>query len=179
MAEAGCSKALVYWYWRNKADLFTHLIDLCMNQYEELLERTLASEEPFPERLETFFGEFTRLFRKNEDLNKVVHFGSLHAARHEGENFRKKVNDHYRAVQAALEALFREGVKAGRVREDVDLPALAFHLLMSVEGYIYMSMLEKRMPLERALLRILRSYLVPGILVQGEGGPRGRPPEGE
>ena len=37
-SEAGFSKSLTYWYWKNKASLFSELIDLCMKPYCDQLQ---------------------------------------------------------------------------------------------------------------------------------------------
>jgi len=164
VAEAGCSKSLIYWYWKNKADLFSHLIDVCMTRYIDLLKGILDSEEPYLKRLNRLFWDFAERFRENDKLNRLVHFGSLHSPRQPEENFQEKVNEYYREVLELMEEVFQKGVDTGYLRKDMDVSAVSFFLLASVEGYIYMSMLEDRMPMERSLINMTTRYLIPNIL---------------
>jgi AcrR family transcriptional regulator len=160
-ADTGYSKALIYWYWDNKAALFNELIDRCMVPYCELLKATLDSKDHFDDKLFRFLGEFVALFNRQNLLNRLVHFGSLHNNTNKPlENFRDKVNGYYQQVLHHLEALIRQGKDSGYLNAELE-ESLALLLLLSVEGYIYMSMLEKRMPIEQVLIENLARYLMP------------------
>jgi len=170
VAEAGCSKSLVYWYWKNKADLFSHLIDLCMTPYLDLLNGILESRDPYLIKLNRLFWDFAELYNNNDRMNKIVHFGSLHSARQPEENFKEKVNGYYQEVLERLERIFLQGVESGHLRKDTDVSAIAYFLLASVEGHIYMSMLQDRMPVERSLVAMMSRYFLPRILEEDSGG---------
>ena len=165
-ADTGFSKALIYWYWKNKAALFSELIDRCMVPYGDLLQAALDSPEPFQDKLYGLFAEFEILFKKQNPLNRLVHFGSLHDNTDKPlENFKDKVNGYYRQVIHQIEALFRQGRKAGYFKVDLEPSSLALFVLLSIEGYIYMSMLEERMPIKMALIDIIRKYVMPSLVI--------------
>jgi AcrR family transcriptional regulator len=167
-ADTGYSKALIYWYWDNKAALFNELIDRCMVPYCELLQSTLDSGEPFKDKFFRFLGDFAALFNRQNLLNRLVHFGSLHDNTNKPlENFKEKVNGYYRQVLNSIAALLQQGKDSGYLKADLDASSIALFLLLSVEGFIYMSMLEKRIPMEKVLVENFVRYLVPG-LVNGE-----------
>ena len=162
-ADTGYSKALIYWYWDNKAALFNELIDRCMIPYCDLLQATLDSNDPFEEKLFQYMRKFVALFNQQNLLNRLVHFGSLHNNTNKPlENFKDKVNNYYQQVLRQLEALVRQGKDAGYLNAELEESSLALLLLLSVEGYIYMSMLEKRMPIEQVLIENMARYLIPG-----------------
>jgi AcrR family transcriptional regulator len=162
-ADTGYSKALIYWYWDNKAALFNELIDRCMIPYCELLQATLDSKDPFEDKLFRYLREFVVLFNRQNLLNRLVHFGSLHNNTNKPlENFKDKVNSYYQQVLHHLEALIQQGKDSGYLNPELEASSLALLLLLSVEGYIYMSMLEKRMPIEQVLIENLARYLIPG-----------------
>jgi len=162
-ADTGYSKALIYWYWDNKAALFNELIDRCMIPYCELLQATLDSKDPFEDKLFRYMGKFVVLFNQQNLLNRLVHFGSLHNNTNKPlENFKDKVNGYYQQVLHHLEALIRQGKDSGYLNAELEASSLALLLLLSVEGYIYMSMLEKRMSIEQVLIENLARYLIPG-----------------
>jgi AcrR family transcriptional regulator len=164
-ADTGYSKALIYWYWDNKAALFNELIDLCMVPYCELLQVTLDSKDPFKDKFFRFLGEFAALFNRQNLLNRLVHFGSLHDNTNKPhENFKEKVNGYYQQVLRSIEALLQQGKDSGYLKAELEASSIALFLLLSVEGFIYMSMLEERVPMEQVLIENFTRYLVPGLV---------------
>lgn len=146
---AGVSKSLVYWYWESKAALLSELIDTCMNQYIELLNEAVASAEPFMDKFYRTLWQYLDISRKNDRLNKLVHFCSLHNSKGRKDNFSQQVNDHYRSVLALLEKIIGQAVETDFLPETTDCAAIALVLLSLTEGHIYMSILEDRLSLER------------------------------
>jgi AcrR family transcriptional regulator len=164
-ADTGYSKALIYWYWDNKAALFNELIDRCMVPYCELLKSVLESTDPYNDKFFRFLGEFAELFKRQNSLNRLVHFGSLHDNREKPlENFRERVNSYYNQVIQYIEALLQQGKDAGYLKAELDTSSLAFFMLLSVEGYIYMTLLEERRPMEQVLIENLVKYFIPGLV---------------
>jgi len=157
--EAGVSKSLIYWYWEGKAALLSELIDTCMVSYVDLLSAAVQSKEPFIKKLQRFVWEFSDMFRKNDRLNKLVHFCSVHTPKHRKENFSDKVNTHYQKVLKLIETLMEQAVEAGYLPKETDCPAIALALLSLTEGHIYMSILEDRPPLDRLIVSFLRLAL--------------------
>jgi len=158
--EAGVSKSLLYWYWENKAALLFELIDDCMAPYLELIQEAVQSDEAFPKKLHRFLWDFLELARRNEKLNKLVHFCSLHYKKTEKEDFGERINSYYQKILLNIEALFQQGSDAGHLRRDLDIEAFALGLLSFVEGHIYMSILQERMPLDRILTILIKEFMV-------------------
>ena len=164
-ADTGFSKALIYWYWDNKAALFNELIDRCMVPYCDLLQATLDSKDPFEKKLFQYMEKFVALFNQQNRLNRLVHFGSLHNNTNKPlENFKDKVNGYYQQVIHHLESFIQQGKDSGYLKADIDKSSLSLLLLLSVEGYIYMSMLEERTPLEQVLIDNSMKYFLSGLV---------------
>ena len=157
--EAGVSKALFYWYWESKAVFFRDLIELCMSPYLDLLQAAVDSEEPYIDKMQRLLLESLNLFRENEKLNKVVHFCSLHTGKKPEENFGPLVNRYYEKCMDHLETLFREGIAQGFIKKDLDAAAMSLEAMCFIEGYIYMSILGDRMPMNRALIPIFNAFI--------------------
>ena len=159
--EAGVSKSLLYWYWESKAALLTELIDTCMVPYKTLLGKALDSEAPFDVKFETLLHDYLALYRESDKLNRLVHFCSLHHSSKPGENFGDQVNGHYREILEHLEALLHQGREAGFFRKDLDGPSTALSMLTLIEGHIYLSILEERVPLETILPPLIAAVRAP------------------
>lgn len=160
---AGCSKSLVYWYWDSKAALFSDLVDICMTKYVDLFKSVLESRGPYLERLLVAMQSYADIYQDNPALNKLVHFAALQTSDKPEENFRVLVGSYKNQIIDLLGRFIQEGVDTGALRRDLDAPAIAFHVVCLVEGYIYMSILEDRMPIKRALVDVLFQTLYPYI----------------
>ena len=163
--EAGISKSLIYWYWKSKSALLSELIDTCMTTYTELLQDIVNADQPYPEKINRLIWEFTDAFKNNDRLNKLVHFCSLHHPKNPDENFGEQVNTYYKEVLSLIEDIMNEGVDIGMIKKDVDTKAIALLFLTTVEGFIYMSILEDRPSVERILLTTFVKYMLPGMVV--------------
>ena len=157
--EAGVSKALFYWYWESKAALLTDLIDLCMSPYLDLLKAAVDSEAPYMEKMQHLLLKSLNLLRENENLNKVVHFCSLHIGKKPEENFGPQVDRHYEKCMKFLEILFQEGIAQGLIKKNMDVAAMSLETMCFIEGYIYMTILGNRMPFHHVLLPIFNAFI--------------------
>ncbi len=161
VADADCSKSLIYWYWGSKADLFIDLIDLCMQQYVDLFEKAVASDAPYLERIfEVTLGS-AAIYEENVELNKLVHLGAV--SDRPGENFRELIGSYKNRIMGLIEQLLLQGVGEGILKDGVDAPAMALFIMSTVEGYIYLSILEERLPMSR-LFGVLQTFFLPHII---------------
>jgi len=157
--EAGISKSLLYWYWGSKAALLKDLIDICMVSYLELLQAAVDSDEPYMTKMHSLLWDCLNLFRENEKLNKVVHFCSLHTGKQPQEDFGPQVDRYYEKYTDLLEALFRQGMEQGAIENNSDVEAMSLGVMCLIEGYIYMSILGGRMPLDRILTQVFSAFI--------------------
>jgi len=70
--NAGVTKPTLYYYFRNKEDLYVQLIDMALTTFSKVLERSLAYRGTRRERLINFFRETLRLFEAHVDLLRLV-----------------------------------------------------------------------------------------------------------
>ncbi|MEW6265828.1 MAG: TetR/AcrR family transcriptional regulator [Thermodesulfobacteriota bacterium] len=164
MLEAGCSKSLIYWYYSSKAALFEQLLDLCMGQHVELTERAVKSPAGFRARLSRLVGDFIEYYRQNPDLNKLVHFGSLHGSDSSRENFSQKLTGYHDLILKLLEEFFREGIASGEIKPETDVAAVALFLVAVVSGYVFLSIHRERMPADRAVFKLIEDLVFNRIL---------------
>ncbi len=162
-AELGSSKALIYWYWKSKSALYSELIDKCFSIYVSWLETIRDTKDSYGKKLNRYFWEMAELAKENDQLNRLVHFGSLHHSKGTGEDFSAQTNEGYRKCLGLLEEFFQEGVDCGYLRRDLDVEALAFQLLFALEGYLYMSIIDEQMSFERAVTNLWIKLILPSI----------------
>jgi AcrR family transcriptional regulator len=164
VSEAGCSKALIYLYWKNKAELFTYILDLIGKKYSDLFHSILDSTDSFPDKLKILISQFLELFKGTMDQIKVTFHGSLHIGSTSDDDFRGKQALIYKDFIGTLAALFQQGVDQGYLEAGLDVEALAFMTVAAVEGYIYMNIFGEQMPPERALIDPMMRFVLPMIM---------------
>jgi len=160
VVSAGVSKSLIYWYWASKSALVAELVDTCLGMYRDLLKNTAEDNGPYIEKIRRFFSDFFNMTRDNEKLNKLVHFCSIHTSKKGGAEFAGQVDAYYAEITQIMAELVRQGVEAGIVRPDVDAPGAALFFLSFVEGYIYMTILSERPPLESIVRPLFEEFAV-------------------
>ncbi len=158
VAEAGVSRSLLYWYWDSKSALLSHLIGTYMERYVELVTEAVESPDPFPKKFHGLLWSSLEWYRKSEKLGRLVHLCALRRAPKPGEeDFAAKANDYYNQILALLETLFQEGADTAYLDRNMDAKAMAMGMIAMVEGYVYLSIMEKRMPLDRILTLALNA----------------------
>lgn len=159
VVSAGFSKSLIYWYWKSKSALVAELVDTCMGMYRDLLKKAVQDESPYMEKIQRFMDEYFTMFRANEKLNRLVHFCSIHTSKKGGEEFSVQVDAYYAEILELMAELARQGIGAGILRKELDARSTALFLLSFVEGYIYMTMLSERPPLEKVLRPLFEEFV--------------------
>jgi AcrR family transcriptional regulator len=140
IVEAACvTKPTLYYYFKNKEDLFVKLMDMAMETFSLLLEEVLARKGAMRERLVGLYMDFHRCAHENVDLLKLVNsliYGP-HGATPAYDIM--KVSGHMEAVfNAILDAGIREGELEDEIREDVML--LLIGLLRSIQVLLVLKM---------------------------------------
>ena len=59
-----------------------------------------------------------------------------------------------------LETLFRQGMEQGCIKKNRDVEAMSLGLMSFIEGYIYLSILQDRMPQDRILTQVLNEFML-------------------
>ncbi len=167
-AASGCSKGLIYWYWKDKPALYAELIDKCFAIYTDFISQTIQLDVPYGKKLNQFFWDLTELLKTNDPFKRLVHFGSLHHPKGKGQDFGNQVNKGFDILMTLLQEFLQQGVDSGYLRKNLDVEAVAFQLLCSYEGYLYMSMLQDRMPMERAFTNLWLERVIPTIVTKAE-----------
>ena len=164
--ETGCSKSLIYWYWESKSALFFELIEEIFETSFALIRGVLKSRAPYMKKLKQFFWDLARFYGENEQLIRIVHYGGIIGSKDEKEDFQTIMTPFTETVIGLFEQLFQQGIDSGCLRADLDVRALAFQLMSSWHGYLYMSLLKDWMPIERAFVGLWLDHVLPSMAVR-------------
>ena len=161
--ESGCSKSLIYWYFDGKAALFGELLERCLTDHLEIINRALSAPKDFWSRFQDMAESFTEYYTENKALNRLVHFGSLHISYAKADNFSQKLNTYHQIIMGTLEDFFKEGVEQGAVRPDIDGRAIAYFLIAAVSGHHFMSIHDDNMLVDRGVFDVVTAYIIPSM----------------
>ena len=117
-------------------------------------------------KLNQFFWDLARFYGENEQLIRIVHYGGIIGSKDEKEDFQTIMRAFTETVLGLFEQLFQQGIDSGCLRADLDVRALAFQLISSWHGYLYMSLLKDWMPIERAFVGLWLDHVLPSIAVR-------------
>lgn len=128
-ARAGIAEGTIYLYFESKDDLLLTAFREAVSEFSASVERLLADECPFLDRLEAFVeSQFVRIER-DPGLAAVLLFESRQTTKFYGG----AVRDVLRGYASAVERLLASGIDSGEVRPDVDLPLARRMLIGAVE----------------------------------------------
>jgi AcrR family transcriptional regulator len=164
--ETGCSKSLIYWYWESKSALFSELMEEGFETSFVLIRSALKSRAPYMKKLNQLFWDLARFYGDNEELIRLLHYGGVHRSKDEKEDFHTIMRPFFETALGLFEQLFQQGIDSGCLRADLDAHALAFQLVSSWQGYLYMSQLKDWMPIERGFVGLWLDHVLPSMAVR-------------
>ena len=128
-SRAGIAEGTIYLYFESKDELLLTAFREAVEEFSASVERLLADERSFLERLESFVeSQFVRIER-DPGLAAVLLFESRQTTKFYGGAVREVL----RGYASAVERLLESGIATGEVRGDVDLPLARRMLIGAVE----------------------------------------------
>ncbi|MGN0906707.1 MAG: TetR/AcrR family transcriptional regulator, partial [Bullifex sp.] len=140
--EAGVSKSLIFFYFRNKADLYMAL----WNHAAELTEEYLKSNDcdspdiSFFDTLERGLHAKAEIMRKYPDIYRFI----LRAYYETDGDVRERIHDSYRAEVMKSGRNFSAQLHTEAFREGTDLKMMYKTILLASEGFVYQSVMDDR-----------------------------------
>jgi len=162
-AEAGVSRATLYYYFPNKEEVFRALIVHEIERFQSVLLEAVDPDAPADERLMSFVRARFRHLRELKSLYSVTeHFARdfLPMASEELAWFQE-------AEKAFLSGLIQQGMESGRFRQ-VDASLLATALLAALRGLDERIVFEGREAIEEGAECLFQNLFV-GLLADEQG----------
>jgi AcrR family transcriptional regulator len=165
--EAGLSKGAVYWYFDSKDEIINTILDRFMEQSFENFRQISQEDGPVPERLISMMRDLAREIEAISDLMPIIYEFYAVAARE--ESIRATIDKYFKRYTELLEALIKEGIERGDLREVSPYDA-ALSLVSLMEGCMLIWVLEafarKKSDLE-ALFKSSMEFMFVGLMAEG------------
>lgn len=139
---AKVTKPMLYYYFKNKEDLYVQLLDHANLTFRHLVESALSGPGGVRDRLLAFYSTVYGLFVQHLDVVRLIYsmfYGPPGAAPH--YDF-QKINDY---LEEIMRQVLQEGVAAGELRED-NLEEASFMLLGMLDSLSCLLVAQPRRP---------------------------------
>jgi AcrR family transcriptional regulator len=118
---AGVTKPTLYYYFKNKEDLYVQLLDIAMETFRGLLDESLNSSGGMRQRLVHLFTSIFELFREHIDLLRLVNsviFGP------KGATPDYEFTSVHRKFESVLRDILKDGIAEGRLQQEEVEPVI-------------------------------------------------------
>lgn len=132
--EAGVSKGLLYWYYKNKDAIIAAILDRVFSDELRHLRDALAAQGPVSARLIRLGEESARDILRMEMLIPIAF--EFYALAGRNRHVRAALQRYYALYRQNLARLIEEGVTAGEFRPDIDPEGVAHSIIALIEGLI-------------------------------------------
>jgi AcrR family transcriptional regulator len=146
-AEAGFSKATLYRYFKNKAELVFEILVHFIDDFEQRLNAVVARPAPVRDKLRLWVDASLRLLSEKENMTRIflldrsfmrllqIFVGSADEPGMAAErSFLKRIRDKRSDMNGLARALLREGIEA-RVFRSLDMEGGVTFMEAVIEGY--------------------------------------------
>jgi TetR/AcrR family acrAB operon transcriptional repressor len=131
---AGVTRGAIYWHFKNKIDLFNHLLNI-FHQYEKRAASILEADESPLSRIRRLMTEMFIFIEKNEEYRAIMEIILFKTElTEELQPQMNRIISFMQNLKKSLADLIRQGMAAGEIRPDTDVEAAAWGLLSFLYG---------------------------------------------
>ena len=131
--EVGISEGNIYRHFTSKKDLLMLLIDDIERTLLDVLEKAIAEKREPLERLENVLKAHLSYVEQRRGLSLLVISETL---RLPDKDLRRRMFDGVQHYLTRIEEILTQGVKAGQVRHDLDLPTAALNFFALIHATV-------------------------------------------
>ncbi|HID93068.1 MAG TPA: TetR/AcrR family transcriptional regulator [bacterium (Candidatus Stahlbacteria)] len=131
-AEAEFSKGALYFYFKNKEEIFVKIVESALEQERDFLNEVLGGKGNSIEKLNRIAHGYFGYVEKNKDLIRILHSESQKLYALSKERIEKGFIANRRLATKSIAKIIREGIKANEIREvDPEMGAIIFQGMMT------------------------------------------------
>lgn len=151
---AGITKPTLYYYFRNKEDLYITLMDLAMETFFLFLDQSLSRSGSMRTRLTGLFTDISELFRNNVDLLRLVN-SMIYGPK--GATPAYDFSHRSAQLERVLVGILQAGVDEGELREEYihEVMLLLMGILRSMQILLVIEPEKRIMPHLSSLIDII------------------------
>ncbi|MCD6338554.1 MAG: TetR/AcrR family transcriptional regulator [Verrucomicrobia bacterium] len=172
-AAAKVTKAVLYYYFADKADLYRALVDWASDKRLRLMREAVARKDTLPERLRELCATVFEFARTHRELMRLAFASALAApgeAPAEAHCFEKGWQSFL-----FLQDLMEQGRREGALDRRFTSRALAMGFAGLMHLYVLLHLLQPDQPLDRSAAEAVADLFFSGAAVKEEAPPRQRP----
>jgi AcrR family transcriptional regulator len=123
----GMTRGVVYWHFKNKAELFQYLVENAIASMDKLVDEVLATKLPIVEKLRC-------LFLRSQENHEVVLLRSIVPEEKVARRLKKYVDEKGNKIMAKIVRAFNEAKARGEIQADTDTKSVLGLLAIFMSG---------------------------------------------
>lgn len=153
----GMTRGVVYWHFKNKAELFQYLVEDAIDSIEILVDEVLAEELSIMERLR-------KLFLRSQENHGVALLKSIGPEEKVAKRFRKYVDDKGNKIITKINRAFDEAKGRGELQAETDVQSILGLLSIFMNGLTSTTRIGMSMRPDTSSIEGMTTIIFKGIL---------------
>lgn len=149
--HSGLSKGTLYWYFKNKQELFVATIEVAFQEMSVQLATLVEQDAPATDRLRMFFIEAGKMLEQNKPIVGLLVDAFFQS--YQNEEAMQTMRTLYQDYISSIEIIIQQGIVRGEFR-DVDPHMAAVSLMAGGDGVALYMLIEPGWELSNALTMI-------------------------
>jgi AcrR family transcriptional regulator len=125
--SVGMTRGVIYWHFKNKAELFQYLVEDAIDSIEILVDEVLAEDLSIMERLR-------KLFLRSQENHGVALLKSIGPEEKVAKRFKKYVDDKGNKIITKINRAFDEAKVRGELQAETDVRSILGLLSIFMNG---------------------------------------------
>jgi len=159
-AEAEFSKGALYFYFKNKEEIFLGIVRMALEQEKDFLAEALEEKGSNIDKLSKIAQGYFDYVEKNGNLIRILHSESQKLYASSKEKLKKTLIANRRLAIKGVAKILKEGIKANEIREiDPEMGAVIFQGMINSVIFNWFQEKGKGGPLSEQVAPILDFFL--------------------
>ena len=166
--KAGLGKPMIYYYFKNKDDLYFKLLETAVSPLCSKIEEVTGTAASPPEKIKGIVGAYQELFWKKPNLFQLVHMAAEKKEKVAGVIAEK----YFTRAHLALSDTIQEGIEKKVFKKD-NPSMLAFSVIGIILHYLTMGHIIQKVSADRyapeEFINVLASHIIQLLSVEADG----------